>query len=157
MSRRISALLPLFLLLPFSLANAKDKNKATLPDFVLNAHTVLVVIDPDAGIPLEAPNANRTAQDEVEKAIMRWGRFALTMEARSADLIILVQKGSGKMAIPTIGGGPVDNRPVILQPTDGNMRVGVQQGHAAGVDAPLGEPETGPHPSAQIGSAAGQI
>jgi hypothetical protein len=36
-----------------------------------------------------------TARDEVEKALMRWGRFELTMALRTAGLIISVQEGSG--------------------------------------------------------------
>ena len=40
-------------------AHAKNKKKQELPDYVLNAQTVLVVIHPDAGEPVTNPTANR--------------------------------------------------------------------------------------------------
>jgi len=49
--------------------NAKEKKK-TLPDVVLRARTVLIVIHPDAGEPLDRPTANATARGNVEKALM---------------------------------------------------------------------------------------
>ena len=39
----------------FLVAAGKDKKKAVLPEDVLEARTVLVVIDPDAGVPLRLP------------------------------------------------------------------------------------------------------
>src|SRR5579859_2780139 len=79
-------------------AAGKNKKKILLPADVLKAQTVLVLIDPDAGVPLDAPNANRTAQEDVEKALMDWGRFRMTMNISNADLIIVVRKGDGKIA-----------------------------------------------------------
>ena len=35
-------------------ASGKDKKKAVLPNAVLDAETVLVVIDPEAGVPIDA-------------------------------------------------------------------------------------------------------
>ena len=69
------------------LAHAKNKKKQELPDYVLNAQTVLVVIHPDAGEPVTNPTANRTAQENVEKALVKWNRFRLVMESQTADLI----------------------------------------------------------------------
>jgi hypothetical protein len=85
-------------------AAAKNKKKVLLPDDVLDARTVLVVVDPEAGVAMDDPLANRKAQEDVEKALMSWGRFTLVMEASSADLIISVRKGNGKTVEPTIGG-----------------------------------------------------
>src|SRR5579859_7798042 len=99
-------------LLAFSVtAAAKDKKKIVLPTDILEARTVLVVIDPDAGIALDSPNANRTARDAVERALMNWGRFRLADDVATADLIISIRKGNGKMAQPTIGGIPNNRRP----------------------------------------------
>jgi hypothetical protein len=75
------------LLLSCLVATAKDKKKALLPADVLRAHTVLVLVDPSAGTDVQNPNANRTAQEDVEKALMEWGRFSLALDARTADLI----------------------------------------------------------------------
>lgn len=96
---------------------AKDKKKILLPTDVLEAKTVLVVVDPGAGIALDAPNANREALEDVENALENWGRFRLVRSEYNADLVISVRKGNGKIAQPTIGGVPVDNRPVIVEAT----------------------------------------
>jgi hypothetical protein len=125
---------------------AKDKKKALLPADVLEAHTVLVIIDPDAGIAAEHPNANRMAREDVEKALMKWGRYSLVMEPSSADLIITVKRGSGKMAQPTIGGVPQNNDIGVIQPTDSGGRVGVRQGNP-GISSP------GPRPQMEVGES----
>ena len=139
-----------------ALAVADDKQKVRLPDFVLKARTVLVLIDPEAGTPMTAPMANKAAQDDVEKALSKWGRFSPVLAGMQADLIITVRKGSGKIVQPTIGGQPTNDRPVIVQPNDNGIRVGVQQGH------PLGTPETsprdsGPHPQVEATSSPDDI
>lgn len=152
MSARISVVL-LSLLLIVQLAVAKKK-KQTLPDVVLNAETVSVIIDPDAGESLTNPTANRDAQENVEKAFTTWGRFRLQMEPETADLIVVVRKAS--RGGPSIHNSPADNRPVILQPSDGNIRIGAQQGRAPGSQYPgAGIPEdNGPHIGNDTGSSA---
>ena len=152
MSSSISiAFLVLVLLHP--LADAKNKKKQGLPDYVLNAQTVLVVITPDAGEPVTNPTANSTAQDNVEKALMRWNRFRLVMEPETADLIVAVRNGHA--GGPVISNSPTDNRPVVFQPNDGDARVGAQRGSPPGLTDPgLGGPQDrGPHISNQIGSS----
>ena len=74
----------LLLLCPLLLA-AKDKKKILLTDDVLQAQTVLVVVDPDTGVAAEDPFANRNAQEAVEKALMKWGRFRLALNASDVD------------------------------------------------------------------------
>jgi hypothetical protein len=127
---------------------AKDKKKALLPADVLQAKTVLVIIDPNAGMAIEDPNANRIAQEDVEKALMKWGRFSLAVEGSTADLIITVRKGNGKLVQPAITGIPINNRPVILEPTDSGARIGVQQRNPSDASNP-----PSPHPEAEVGSS----
>lgn len=129
---------------------AKDKKKALLPADVLEARTVLVIIDPDAGIAAEHPNANRMAREDVEKALMKWGRYSLVMEPSYADLIITVRKGSGKIAQPTIGGVPQNNDIGVLQPTDSGGRVGGRQGNPGISGGPLNPQSTSPGPRPQV-------
>jgi hypothetical protein len=122
MLRRRLPLIALLLLSP--LAPAKDKKKASLPEDVLRAHTVWVIVDPTAGVDINAPNANRTARTDVEKALVRWGRLEPVTNADMADLIITVRKGNGKVADGTIGGTPVNAPPpVIAQSTDNDIHV----------------------------------
>ena len=75
-----------------ALAAAKDKKKAILPADVLRARTVLVIVDPTAGVDARDPNANRAAREDVEKALDQWGRFTLVQEGLTADLVVMVRK-----------------------------------------------------------------
>ncbi len=139
-------------------ASPKKKEKVLLPDYVLKAQTVLVVIFPDSGEPIEDITANRKAQEEVEKAFMKWGRFRLALDAEQADLVVGVRKGTGRVANPTINGGPVDSRPGTVETTDSQIRIGVQQGHPSDVGQPGSEsgsnsPTDRVHPGMEVGPA----
>lgn len=134
-------------------ATAKDKKKVLLPADILEAKTVLVVIDPDAGVDIDAPNANRTAQEDVEKALMNWGRFSMAVDVSSADLIVTVRKGNQKIVQPTIGGLPVNNRPVILEPTDSGVRVGGHSGTPPQTGDPTNSQNPNPHQQVEVGPA----
>lgn len=127
MSNRIRVMMVVVLLCA-CLAGAKDKKKNALPTYVLDAQTVLVMIDPDAGTSMTDPGG--TAQDDVEKALMKWGRLRLVMTMAQADLVIVIRKGNKQAVQPTIGGQPTNDRPVIVQGTDSSIRVGVQQGRS---------------------------
>ena len=138
------------LLLCGVVGTAKNKKKVILPTDVLQAETVLVVIDPDAGMAIDDPMANRHARDDVERALMSWGRFRLAMSSADADLVISVRKGSGRIAEPTIGGIP-DDRPVIIQPSPTDPRVGGQRGTPPPLGDPTGSRSPGPHPQVETG------
>jgi hypothetical protein len=151
MATRGRLFLPLVLLFA-CLTIAESKKKAALPAAVLKAHTVIVLIDPNAGIPINTPLANTTAQDDVEKAIMKWGRLSLAQTVPTADLVITVRKGNGKNVSPTIGGVPTNDRPVVVQPTDSGIHIGAQQGHPPDINQPqVGD--TAPHPGTEVGSS----
>ena len=122
-------------LLVAPLAPAKNKKKQVLPDYVLKAQTVAVVIHPYAGEPPTNPTANRTAEDNVERALMQWGRFRLVTDAQVADLVIAVRKGHA--GGQTVNNSPTDNRPLIIQQGDGNVRVGAQQGQPSDLTYPV--------------------
>jgi len=132
---------------------AKDKKKPLLPEDVLRARTVLVVVDPEAGVSVQDPFANRKAQEDVEKALLKWGRFSLAMDAGNADLLITVRKGSGKIVDPTIGGVPTNNRPVIFEPNSSGGRVGGRTGNPGNIGDPssLGDPSGRPSQQVEMG------
>ena len=138
------------LVLALSLAFAANDKKPVLPAYVLRAETVFVLIDPDAGTSPASPQANQKARDDVEKAILKWGRFRLVLEPGSADLIVVVRKGSGKVVQPTIGGLPTNDRPVIVQPTDNSIRLGGQKGRPPGSTDPSPQ-DTHPTPQIEAG------
>lgn len=150
--RRISMVF-LFSLLLIPHIEAKEKKKQLLPDYVLRAEKVMVVIQPDAGESLINPRENRTAQDEVERAIRKWGRFELTQNAQVADLIIAVRKGNKNG--PVITHSPADNRPVIFQPQIGGAQIGQQAGRPPDLtqSTPGGSEGRGPQITNQIGSS----
>jgi hypothetical protein len=117
----------------FCSALASAKKKAVLPADVLRARTVLVVVDPTAGVDVRDPNANRDARAAVEKALDQWGRFTLVQEGSTADLVITVRKGNGKLIQSTIGGTPINGTPPVSgdstsTPTQSTTRAGVRWG-----------------------------
>jgi hypothetical protein len=143
----------LLILLFASLAVAGNKKKIVLPAYVLKARTVIVLIDPDAGINPQAPLANKTAQEEVEKAIAKWGRLSLVLDPQTADLVITIRKGSGKLVQQTIGGMPTNDRPVIVQPNDTGIRIGAQQGRLPSAPTQPQPQDTRPSPQTEVGNS----
>ena len=158
MPARLSWFLLLCLLIASPL-NAKDKDKdkkkSALPELVLRARTVLVVIHPDAGEPLHQPTANATARENVERALMNWGRLQPVLDGHEADLVIAVRTGTGRMVSPTVKGGPIDTRPTVMQPTDTGIRIGAQQGHPPPLNDPgmSGPRGGGPRISNEVGTS----
>ena len=153
MSRTSLLLLIALLFSPF--ANAKNKkNKPILTADILRAQTVLVMISPDAGERLDDPAGNRRAQEDVERALTKWGRFRIVNEISAADLIFTVRKGNGRMVNPTIANSPIDNRPVILQPgADSADPVGAQHRQLPGMNQPGMPQDSEPRAQTEIGSS----
>jgi hypothetical protein len=154
MSARLASMLAVTALLAVPLSApllAKDKKKATLPEYVLRAQTVRVIVAPDSGEPLDQPMANSTARDNVEKALSEWGRFRVVMDGQESDLVIAVRTGSGNMVRPTIKGGPIDQRGGVAQGTDSTIRIGGAQGRPPGSDPTTSPQGQGPHMSNEIG------
>src|ERR1700737_940941 len=104
-----ACLLAAFAVFSTALAIAGSKKKDELPASVLKAHTVAVIIDPSAGVSATSPLANRKAQEDVEQALMKWGRLSFVLDPQTADLVIVIRKGSGKLVQPTIGGLPTND------------------------------------------------
>lgn len=130
---------------------AAGKKKVLLPVDVLEAKTVLVVIDPQAGVSIDDPNANTRALTDVENALSNWGRFELATDVSTADLVITVRKGNGKIAQATIGGMPNNDRPVIFEPNDSGARIGVRNGYPAQAGDPTAPQSPNPHPQVEAG------
>jgi hypothetical protein len=107
---------------------AKDKTKPTMPAYVLTARTVAVVIDPSAGESVSDPQANQVAQKDVETALLNWGRFERVMGTQTADLIIVVRKGHGRLVDQTIPDPRQNNRAGAINPIDNGISVGAQHG-----------------------------
>jgi hypothetical protein len=150
-SRLASALLVVLLVASTAAAKDKDKKKALLPADILRARTATVVIDPDAGEPLDQPNANANARMAVEKALLEWGRFDLLNDGQESDLIIVVRTGNGRAMRPTIKGGPIDQRPGYGESTDSTIRIGGHQGQPPSQGQPFPDPNRGPHVSNEVG------
>jgi hypothetical protein len=148
---RVRALLTLVLLFT-CFAAANTKKKESLPAEVLNAQTVVVLVDPDAGMSTSAPLANRTAQEDVEKALANWGRLKLVLiGGNNADLVITVRKGNGKIVQPTVSGEPTNDRPVVVVPSDSGIHIGVQQGRPPDSTQPP-PAETSPRLGGEVGA-----
>lgn len=153
MSTRISIVLLFLTLVSVPQIHGKNKKKQLLADDVLRAQSVMVVVHPDGREAVTDPMSNRNARDEVERALTKWGRFNLVMDAQSADLVIAVRKGA--KAGPVISHSPVDEPPIVFRPGVGDARVGQQQGRRPDLTEPFpGGPGTrGPQLGSQITSS----
>jgi hypothetical protein len=137
MRRRVSGTVAVGLMVVAGLlakgALAKNKNDKVLPDYILRAHTVAVMIDPNAGVSVDDPRANQVAQKDVETALLNWGRFMPVISGQGADLIIVIHKGHGRMVDDTISVPPQDNnRPGMISPMDHGASAGAQHGTPQG-------------------------
>jgi len=144
MGRRASTLF--LMCLVASVGFAKDKNKGVLPVYVLQAHTVAVIIDPSAGISVEDPRENEVAQKDVETALLQWGRFEPVVGTRLADLIIVVRRGNRHLIDETIPDARQNNRPGAINTTDNGISVGGQRPQQPGLpgDSAPGSGQRGP-------------
>jgi hypothetical protein len=129
MQRCFHALLTLGLLVATPvLAKGKDK---TLPPYILQAHTVVVIIAPGTDIDPEDPQANLMAQRDVEAALTKWGRFQIVNNTVGADLIIVVRKRHPR---------PVDSS--ISDPQQTQAGATIPTNNPGGMGAPNGRPPT---------------
>jgi hypothetical protein len=150
MSNRISIVVLCSFLLLVPQIGAKNKKKQLLPDDILRAQRVFVVVHPDAGESVTHPWANRNAMNDVETALEKWGRFSLVTDPQTADLVIAVRVGN--KSGPVISHSPIDTRPPVYQPGIPDARVG--QAPPPGRAPDLTEPFPGDsgNRSPQIGS-----
>lgn len=142
----------------FCTSIAPAKKKATLPADVLHAKTVLVIVDPAAAVDPTDPNAQRTARENVEKALDQWGRFERVQEGLTADLVIVVRKGNDRLVQSGIGGTPINSAPPISgsstsTPNETTTRGGVRWG--TGLPGDPSNAGAGPSsPRPEIGSGS---
>jgi hypothetical protein len=138
----------------------KSKEEKTLPTYVLMAHRVVVMVDPQAGIDVEEPRANQIAQKDVETALANWGRYEIVMGQEAADLVIVIRKGHERLVDDTIPDPRQNNRAGVINPTDNGIQIGAQHGpppNAGGVPGSLPSatqpqmPQQGPQPQLEVG------
>jgi hypothetical protein len=140
MRTRVSTLIAVCLLT--TLGFAKDKKKNTLPTYVLRAQTVAVIIDPTAGFTVDDPRANQVARQDVENALLSWGRYNPILQTNDADLIVVVRKGNGRMVNDTIHDPRQNNRPGSVLTADNGVSLNGQHGTSS--------PQPSPEPTPQM-------
>jgi hypothetical protein len=149
MPRRLFTLLAAGLLIAVPVL-AKNKAEKNVPDYILHAHTVAVIVDPSAGIDIEDPRANQVAQKDVETALLNWGRFQPVISTQGADLIIVVRKGHARVVDTTVSDPRQNNRTGVIDPTANGVSVGVQHGPGAGT--PDATARDSAHPQTEVGT-----
>ena len=142
----VSLILTPFAFAPSLFAKPKDPS---LPIFILQAQTVLVIVDPAAGIDLDDPRANEVARKDVETALLNWGRFSLVMSGMEPDITIVIRKGNGKLVNTTVSDPRQNSRPGDVTRTDDALSVGVQHGHAPGSNPPP-DASSSAHPQTEV-------
>src|SRR3984957_7012261 len=140
MRTRVSTLIAVCLLT--TLGFAKNKKKNTLPPYVLRPQTVAVIIDPTAGFTVDEPRANQVARQDVENALLTWGRYNPILQTNDADLIVVVRKGNGRMVNDTIHDPRQNNRPGSVLTADNGVSLNGQHGTSS--------PQPSPEPSPQM-------
>jgi hypothetical protein len=127
---------------------AKDKSKNLLPSYVLQAKTVAVVIDPSAGFSIDDPRANQLAQQYVEAAFLKWGRFEPVSDPKTADLIVTVRKGNGRLMDDTMSDARQNNG---TNPNNRGGSMGSPRGSQPGLSGDPGLGSSQQSPAAGIG------
>jgi hypothetical protein len=132
--RRFLTLLALFAFSLLPLTAKEKQKKSPLPPSVLEAKTISIIIEPDAGHSLENPMANQTAQKDVEAAILKWGRFQPMLSTQNADLIIVIRKGTGHIADASISDPQNSGRPGSMTPSNDGVPVSDQRSNQPSLD-----------------------
>jgi hypothetical protein len=140
MRTRLTTLIAVCLLA--TMGFAKDKKKNILPTSVLRAQTVAVIIDPTAGFTIDDPRANEVARQDVESALLSWGRYNPILQTNDADLIVVVRKGNGRMVNDTIHDPRQNNRPGSVLTADNGVSLNGQHGTSS--------PQPSPEPTPQM-------
>jgi len=128
MRARSIALLSALVVLASAFGFPKGKDKNILPPFVLRARTVSVIIDPEAGMDLEDPNANQIARRDVEAAFLHWGRLEPALAEQPADLIVVIRRGHHRLVSETIPDPRQNDRIGGISSADDGPVVGARQG-----------------------------
>jgi hypothetical protein len=142
-------------LLMATFAGAKNKAEKNVPNYILSAKTVAVMIDPQAGIDVDDPRANQVAQKDVETALLNWGRFQPTISTQGADLIIVIRKGHKGVVDTTINDSRQNNRVGVINPAANGVSIGAQHGRqpdGSGAGVPDASEQGTPHPQTEIGA-----
>src|ERR1700761_2693583 len=134
---------------------AKNKAEKSLPDYILHAHTVAVMVDPAAGVDIDDPRANQVAQKDVETALLNCGRFQPMITTQQADLIIVIRKGHKQVVDQTISDPRQNNRVGMIDPTANGVSVGAQHGRqpdGTGSGIPDASDRDSAHPQTEVGT-----
>jgi hypothetical protein len=131
------------------LAKVKDK---TLPSYILEAHTVAVIIAPAAETDPDDPQANLMAQKDVEAALIKWGRFQPVNTTVGADLIIAVRKGHAR-PVDSDNSDPRQNPSGGTVPANNGGAMGSPNGRQPTIGGPDGVGQRAP----QSGSPQSQV
>ena len=131
-------------------AFAKDKKKAFMSPVVLSAHKVAVIIEPGAGISIEDPRANDVARQDVETALLSWGRFEPVIGTPGADLIIVIRRATRRAVEQTIPDPRQNNRAGSINSIDNGVGIAAEHGPQPEISGPGGANQRSITPQTEI-------
>jgi hypothetical protein len=126
--RSIASLIAMIAIALTAVPGVAKGKKDVLPPYVLTARTVSVIIDPDAGVSLDDPNANQVARKDVEAALLGWGRLQPVLVGQPADLIVVIRRGHQRLVSDTMPDPRQNDRIGGINSSDDSMQVGGRQG-----------------------------
>ena len=133
------------LLAALAVAQQKPISLQYQRDFV-EARTIAVVAASQSQLSAEGAQENERARLEVQQALRNWGKYQVTQDTRSADLIVVVRKGHRQATTVDPSSPP----PVVFGPGDSGTNIGIHRGQ----NPPLSrtDPTSTRVSSARIGS-----
>jgi len=107
-----------------SLAGAQQHSiSQTYRRDILDAQTIAVVAYPASAA--QDSQENQRARLEVQTALRNWGKYQVVSEGANPDLIMVVRIGHAQT---TTIGGTTTPPPVLVDPTDSGVHIGMHRG-----------------------------
>jgi hypothetical protein len=121
--KRSTCILGSVLLVTVAGAQQKPISPQYVRDFV-DARTIAVVAASQSQLSAEGVQENERARLEVQQALRKWGKYEVTLDTATADLIVVVRKGHRQATTAD----PSNRPPIVFDPGDSGINIGIHHG-----------------------------